>query len=80
MKHLSLLLTILTLIACTNEHEARRVLELDGFTDVKITGYKFWACSKDDFYHTGFSAIKNKKDIDGVVCSGLLFKASTIRF
>lgn len=73
------LLTAL-LCSCTNEQEARRVLEMDGVTDVQVTGYSWFACGKGDFYHTGFTGKRNGKTIDGTVCSGLLFKASTVRY
>ena len=51
-----------------------------GFTDVQFTGYSFFACSKDDEYHTGFKA-KNPsgKKISGTVCCGIL-KSCTVRF
>jgi len=74
------LLGIFTLSACTDKKEAIRVLENDGFTNVKVTGYNFFACSKDDFYHTGFVGTKNNRRIKGTVCSGLIFKGSTIRY
>lgn len=75
-----ILLLMLVLSACTNEKEASRVLQLDGFTNPTFTGYKWFDCSTGDFYHTGFSATKNGQQVSGVVCSGLLFKSSTIRF
>ena len=80
MNKLILFIICFILCACTNEKEARRVLDLDGFVDVEMTGYKFMACGHDDWYHTGFRAKRNFKVVDGVVCTGLLFKASTIRF
>lgn len=79
MKYLALVL-LLTLAACTNEQEARRVLEMDGVTDIEMTGYDWFGCSKDDQYHTGFTGIRNGHRIEGTVCSGLLFKRSTIRY
>lgn len=75
-----LIIISLLLIGCTNEHEARRVLDNDGVTDVQMTGYKWFACGDHDFYHTGFSGKRNGKNIEGIVCSGLIFKASTIRY
>lgn len=73
--------TILLMTGCTSETDAENALSAMNFTDVKITGYNFFACSKDDFYHTGFKA-KNAadKEIYGTVCSGLFFKNSTVRF
>jgi hypothetical protein len=71
----------LTLAACTSSSDAVNALQDAGFTDIQLTGYSWFACSKDDFYHTGFIA-KNPqgKTIKGTVCSGFLFKNSTIRF
>lgn len=77
MKYLFL---TLFLVGCTNATETKRVLEMDGVTNIEITGYKFFACSQDDFYHTGFKGQRNGKNIEGTVCSGLLFKASTVRY
>ena len=64
-----------------SETDANRALKAQGFTDVKITGYEFFDCSQDDFFHTGFTA-KNihGEEIKGTVCSGIFFKNSTIRF
>lgn len=66
---------------CTSERDARRALEAEGYSDIRITGYNFFACSKDDFFHTGFEA-KNRegKRVTGTVCSGLFFKNATIRY
>lgn len=74
-----LILFLLLLIGCTNADQARRVLEVDGFTDVEITGYSFFGCGRDDVFHTQFTAKKNGHITSGVVCSGFL-KGATIRF
>lgn len=69
------------LASCTSERDARRALEAEDFTDITMTGYAFFACAKDDFYHTGFEASNSHgKRISGVVCSGLFFKNATIRY
>lgn len=41
-----------------------------------------FGCSEDDTYQTEFKArnISSGKTVKGVVCEGLLFKGSTIRF
>jgi hypothetical protein len=80
MKKYLVLVLFVALLSCTNEQGAREVLEIDGFTNIEITGYKFFSCSKDDFYHTGFIAEKNGRTVEGTVCEGLLFKGKTIRF
>ncbi len=52
-----------------------------GFSDIRTTGYKWFACSEGDWYHTGFVAINPQGvEVSGVVCSGLFFKNSTVRF
>lgn len=66
---------------CTDEAEARRVLDDQGFTDVQTTGYAWGACSDDDTSHTGFTAKNPKgKPVAGVVCCGLVAKACTVRW
>jgi len=75
-----LVLLFLAMAACTNEPEARRVAEYEGITNVEMTGYQFFSCSKDDWYHTGFRGTKNGHTIYGVVCSGILFKSATLRY
>lgn len=67
-------------MSCTQPDKATRVLNLDGFTDVQITGYKYFSCGKGDSYHTGFIAKKNGMWVEGTVCAGWLFKGNTIRF
>ena len=80
-KLILLILATLVFVSCTNEEDAKRVLEAQGFSNIEITGYNFFGCGKDDVYHTGFVAIgQNGQTVEGTVCSGLLFKGSTIRF
>lgn len=76
-----LLIALLLLAGCTSETDARRALEAEGYKDIQITGYDWFACAKDDTFHTGFKA-KNRdgKTVSGVVCSGLIFKSATIRY
>lgn len=74
-------LAVFVLSACTDGDEAMRVLDTQGYTGIKITGYNLFACSQDDFYHTGFIATSpNGKRVEGTICSGLLFKGATVRF
>lgn len=72
----------LTLMGCYNSSDARHALaQQGGFTDVQIIGHGWFACSKDDFYRTKFTAKNSQgKQVTGVVCSGLFFKNSTIRW
>lgn len=80
MKKLLLIAAVL-LAGCTSETDAMRALHAEGYKDVQFTGYDWFACSKDDTFHTGFIATnRDGKRVTGVVCSGLLFKSATIRY
>ena len=74
-------LSVVILSGCTDEKNAQRVLTANGFTDIQMTGYAWLACSEKDTFATGFTA-KGPTGIPvkGAVCSGALFKNSTIRF
>lgn len=71
---------VLTPMACTDEKEAHRVLDLAGYTEIKTGGYSWFSCGKDTFA-TEFEAVNpNGKVATGTVCSNLFAKDSTIRF
>lgn len=74
-------LSIGILSGCTDEAGAERILKANGFTEIQFTGYSWLSCSDKDTYSTGFIA-KGPTGIPvkGAVCSGMLFKNSTIRF
>ena len=77
----AILLAAILFTGCTSKEDAEKALKNQGFTNVNVTGYSFFACSKDDFYHTGFTAVNPQGNtVEGTVCSGLLFKGSTIRW
>ena len=70
----------LSLTACTQPETASRVLSSQGFTNIKMDGYDFFNCSKDDAYHDKFAAKgPTGQQVSGVVCAGLFFKGSTVR-
>lgn len=74
-------LSITMLTGCTDSDGAKRILELNNFTEIRITGYAWLSCSDRDTVRTGFVArAPNGQVTKGAVCSGLLFKNSTIRF
>jgi hypothetical protein len=67
-------------VACTQPDHAKKILEDQGYTDVRMDGYDWLNCSKDDVYHDKFTAKSPAgKKVSGVVCAGLLFKGATIR-
>ena len=81
MKYLIVVLSLISFGCFTNEPDTRRTLDDSGYTDVEITGYSYWACGKDDTYHTGFRAKNVKgKTVEGTVCCGMWTKGCTIRF
>lgn len=76
-----LLIAALGLMGCTDAENAQKLLEKQGYTDIQIKGYTLFGCSEKDFQRTEFKAKTiTGQDIEGVVCSGLFFKASTVRF
>lgn len=67
------------LTSCADGNKASRILEEQGYNSIRITGYRFWGCSEDDNFVTGFEAkTSTSKTVTGVVCGGFL-KGSTIR-
>jgi hypothetical protein len=80
MKRIAIIASLVFLAACTDEQGATRVLMHEGYKDIRITGYRFLGCGNDDDYSTGFAATSpSGAPVTGVVCSGLMFKASTVR-
>jgi len=81
MKKIILAAMFLLVAGCTNEDQAKNILSAQGYNDITFTGYNFFACSEDDFYHTGFVATSPAGvSVSGTVCSGLFFKGATIRY
>ncbi len=77
--HLIALVAITLLAGCSDRKTATRVLTNNGYTDIRIEGYRLFACSEDDTFSTGFTASSPAgMTVRGVVCSGL-FKGATIR-
>ena len=71
---------VIALAGCTDPKQAQKSLSGAGYTDIKITGYSWFSCSKDDTFSTGFVAKgPTGVSVEGAVCSGMLFKNSTIR-
>lgn len=81
IKLIALLFAATALAACSDNERARRVLEDAGYTNVRTTGWSAFGCSNDGVYSTGFTATAvNGRSVSGVVCAGLLFRGSIIRF
>lgn len=79
---LSIVLVVsLIMYGCQSPKTAKRVLTENGYTQIEITGYKWFACDdKSDAFSTGFTAVSPYgKKVSGTVCGGFL-KGNTIRF
>lgn len=84
MKKITLLLFLLFLLqSCTNKNhfeKGKHQLEMQGYTDIKYTGYSVFCCDEKDTYSSGFICKdKQGNDVKGCICSGV-FKGITIRF
>lgn len=74
-------LTTVLMTGCVDKTGAEKALSDAGFSNIQTGEYEWFSCSKDDFYHTKFTANNPKNEkVSGVVCGGLFFKKSTIRF
>ncbi len=74
------LLVCLYIRALSNaDNDAEKALKAQGYTQIKLTGYKVFACSRSDDYNKGFEATSLAGvRVQGVVCMGIA-KGSTIR-
>jgi len=78
---IALLWLIFWLATNVNHSAAMRILQETNYKNIQITGYNWFACSSDDWSHTGFIAENSSGTlIKGTVCCGLIFKNCTIRF
>lgn len=73
------ILSIILFSGCTDKENAEVFLKKQGYTDITITGYNFFECSKDDNQSTGFIAKKNGKVVEGTVCTGTLFRSIVLK-
>lgn len=72
MKHLILIcvlfLSSLAVTACSDEEAARKAVLDAGYTNVEITGYSPFSCSKGDDTCTGFRATgPSGRPVEGAV-------------
>lgn len=78
-----IIIVVIVLVRCligfTDPVGAKRTLENQGYTNVKITGYRPFAASESDAYSTGFEANSpNGTSVTGAVTKGI-FKGNTVR-
>lgn len=68
---------------CTSSRtkDLSRILEEQGYTEIKLLGYEVFGCGKGDTISEGFSA-KNSLGhiVHGNVCCGMALKNCTIRY
>ena len=76
---LVLVVVFCIIFGVTDPKGATRTLTANKYTNIKMTGYR-WFSGTGDWYHTGFSATApNGDEVTGTVGSGLFFKGHTIR-
>lgn len=80
---ISILILLIGLIIYVNpfvdKDTCRRVLSQQGYTQIKITGYRFFMAGQDETTSTGFTAKSpSGQYVSGAVTSGP-FKGNTIR-
>lgn len=77
---IAMLLILFTVVGCTDEAATTMTLHKAGFTHIRTTGHKWFACGEHDSYSTGFVATNPQGVVvDGVVCCGFA-KSCTVRF
>lgn len=82
MKKLILLAPLAMLVAAcgVNPQGAAKAIEAQGMTEVKIGGWSFIGCSRDDGFKSSFTAKgANGQKVSGTVCSGV-FTGYTVRY
>ena len=73
-------LALALLVGCSDADVATKALRGAGYSDIRITGHSWFACSKDDTFATGFTAKgPTGVSVKGAVCSSMLIKNATIR-
>lgn len=79
MKRTILILILAGLCSCARPDQTTRVLSDQGYTNITITGYRWFTCDKNDTFCTGFKATTaTGKQVTGAVGAGW-FKGATIR-
>jgi hypothetical protein len=75
------LLLAIALMGCTPSDEtAQRVLEDAGYTAVRLEGFGWWGCAKDDKTNMRFRAHgPTGRQVSGILCWGMFLKGCTVR-
>lgn len=78
---IALVLSISALIgSMSNKDKIKIFLGNQGFSQIEMTGFEFFSCSRGDLFKDGFKAVNQQgHEVKGVVCQGI-FKGKTIRF
>lgn len=59
--------------------DTRKVLAAEGYSNVRLTGYEWFDCSRGEIYHQGFVATSaTGQKVVGTVCSGV-FAGAVVR-
>ncbi|AFX93568.1 hypothetical protein G646_gp100 [Serratia phage phiMAM1] len=67
------------LASCSDSDGAIKVLEKQGYTNIKTDGHAFFSCPKDYSVTTKFEATApNGQPVKGAVCRGYLFRNSIV--
>ena len=70
------------LVSDGDNKKGRKALASQGYTHVRFLGIPWFACSDSDSHFTSkrFVAELNGKQVEGILCCGLILKSCTIRF
>lgn len=77
-----LFLFTIFLVGCTTDSERIDALKSYGFTDIQLTGYEFFGCSKEETGTSFIAKNSNERKVSGIVCCGNFGsgKGCTVRF
>lgn len=78
MKNLFIALACLFFVACSHD-DAIRILETEGYENIKITNFGWLRCREDTSQKTSFIAERDGEEIDGSVCLPYLYRYTVTR-
>lgn len=81
MKKVMALAVAMLLTSCSvDDDTARRVLDLEGYTDIELLGWSPLSCSNSETRSGGFRATRDGRSVEGVVCcAGYFWGDCTVR-